>query len=68
MINETNKFDCQNPSNQANSNNSSRIKHSKFISVSVNNRLGYFKQLITMLKMIQVEIHNVTSKIDKFVG
>lgn len=43
MINEINKSVGQNPS---------KIKHSKFISISVNNRSGYFKQLTTILKII----------------
>lgn len=52
---------------QAIGNGSNNTRSPKFISFSVNNRLSYFEQLITMLKIIQVDINDVTNEINKFV-
>lgn len=58
----------QNSGNYNNDNRSSSIKYLKFISIFVNNRSDYFEKPITVLKIIQINIKNVTDEIDKFVS
>ena len=57
----------QNLGDYSNNNGSSSSKYSKFISVFVTNKSDYFEQLTTMLEIININVNNMTDKINKFV-
>ena len=61
------KVTDRNSGNHGNSNASSSTKRPKLINFHVNYRLGYSRQFITMLEIIQVNVNDVTDEIDEFI-